>query len=578
LYSRGPGERAQVAQYCQVDCDLLIYLLDRLSVIPNTMKMSQVTFTLLDDIANRGQQIKVFNLIYRFSAARNFVVNVEDVGWDPGAEYQGATVIPPTTGYYTTKIATLDFASLYPSIIRGHNLCYSSLVMNPLWLEPVRREKLEEAGARFEEYHLGGKNWVFQQQTQGILPLILEQLLTARKVKKREMKNYDKNSMSYRLCDAAQLALKVTCNSVYGFTGVLNHGMLACMPIANATTFIGRDMIDMTKRYVESQGFEVVYGDTDSVMVDVGNVSMEEAFEIGARLGQQATKLFPDTVLLEFEKVFWPYLLIKKKMYVGVKYEDSPTDPPKLDCKGLAMVRRDNCRFLRTLMRTILNKVMQEHDAQGAYTALEEALQQLASGSVPLEEFEISKALKANYANDKQPHLTVVANMKARRALDIPQVGDRVPFVVVEGSDARMFSRAEHPKHVKAAGLKVDLAYYLENQLKGHITRIMTPLPVPCVQSLFAKTAAIIERDRLGLRPLTSFFGPLRSGVADGSIGSTYETLKRPAALPAEVSTKQQRTLTGAMVKPVKKVKRTVTKKAVAMPHGALMAFLGTKK
>jgi len=148
------------------------------------------------------------------------------------------------------------------------------------------------------------------------LPMILEQLLNARKAKKKEMKLHAKDSFAYRLCDAAQLALKVSCNSVYGFTGVLNNGMLSCMPIANATTCIGRSMILQTKNFVEAQGFTVIYGVTDSVMVNTGHVTMAESFIIAKRLAVEATRLFPDTVQLEFEKVFFPYLLIKKKSWM----------------------------------------------------------------------------------------------------------------------------------------------------------------------------------------------------------------------------------------------------------------------
>lgn len=568
LYARGPAERGQVALYCQRDCDLLVYLLERLSILPNTVKMSQVTKTLLDDIANRGQQIKVFNLIYRFATERGFVINALDVGWDPDADFIGATVIEPDAGYHTNKIATLDFASLYPSIMRGHNLCYSSLVLNPQLTAPQTLAEMEARGARFEQHELGGKRWVFQQHTTGILPNILEQLLTERKRKKREMKQYDKASMDYRLCDASQLALKISCNSVYGFTGVTVHGMLSCMPIANATTCIGRQMIDMTKAYVEEQGYVVIYGDTDSVMVDVGDVSMERAFEIGLALGNGATQLFPDTVLLEFEKVFYPYLLIKKKMYAGMKYEDSPTDPPKLDAKGLAVARRDNCQLLRDLMRTILNMVMRDADAQGAYDVLESTLMRLAYGKVSIEELEISKELKSTYVNDKQPHLTVVANMERRRALDIPQAGDRVPFVVVQGRDKRMFARAEHPNYVRSAKLPLDLAYYLDNQIEKHILRIMTPLPVPPVHALFHKVRAIIQRERLGLGTLTRFFSPIPATSAIPLAGDATQivpTAPRSAQKKRAPPPLVQSSLTGGVPKPrAQKAKRAKKAKPTA--------------
>jgi len=372
---------------------------------------------------------------------------------------------------------------------------------------------------------LGGKDWVFQTHTPGILPMILEQLLNARKSKKREMKQHAKDSFAYRLCDAAQLALKVSCNSVYGFTGVLTNGMLSCMPIANATTSIGRGMILQTKNFVEAQGYSVIYGDTDSVMVNTGHVTMAESFAIGKQLAMEATRLFPDTVQLEFEKVFSPYLLIKKKMYAGMKYEDSPGLAPKLDVKGLAVVRRDSCKFLRDLLRDILYKVMRDNNPGGAYEVVRAGLSKLVAGDVPLGDLEISKSLRGEYKDVKQPHLTVVANMKARKDIDIPQMGDRVPFVILEKplncADDRIYLRAEHTKYVITEGLRIDRSYYLENQLKSHILRIMTPLPVPSVQCLFDDAAFAFRREQLGVRTICSYFTGESSVNVGGVTGAS---------------------------------------------------------
>ncbi|MCH9717825.1 MAG: hypothetical protein K0U52_12190 [Gammaproteobacteria bacterium] len=563
LYARGPRERGYVARYCQVDCDLLLHLMNTLSVIPNMVKMSQVTQTVLMDIAIRGQQIKTFNLIYRVAAKQGYIVNTEDVGWDVNAEYKGATVIDAKSGYYTDPVATLDFASLYPSIMRGHNLCFSALVLDKNILEKL--EYLESHGAVFKHLHLGGKDWVFEQHMTGILPDILTNLLSARKAKKREMKKYDKDSMEYKLCDAAQLALKLTCNAVYGFTGVdPSKGMMSCMPIANATTFIGRQMIDETKAYVEQQGYEVIYGDTDSVMVLIPNHTMEEVFAIAEELAEGATQLFPDTVLLEFEKVFCPKLLVKKKTYAGMKYEDDPFTPPRLDVKGLAVVRRDNCKLLRDIMGTLLHKVMRDSDAFGAYYYLEEQLENLAYGRVPISDLVITKSLKGNYKSECQPQVTVVNNMLKRKALDTPQVGDRVPFVIVEGKDPRMFSRAEHPKYVQKTGLKVDLMYYLKNQLTNHIYKIMTPLPTPNIDALYSKAEGIIQRNRLGVRPLTDFLEvdddkPMKK--------AKLEIKKR------KVDTSKQQGLFGREVHGTKKKGKKRTKKDDGMTQQALSSF-----
>ena len=483
LYEVGPGPRGAIATYCQVDCDLVVKLLDRLNVIANTFQMSQVCNTLADDVCNRGQQIKTFNLISRFATGRGYVMNRRETGWDPDATYEGATVLEPTPGYYQTPVATLDFASLYPSLMRGFNLCPSSLVLDP--------EYTTLPDVKYGKYDIGGKTWVFQESTKGLLPDILGSLLDARRAKKREMKKYPKGSLDHRLCDGAQLALKMSCNSVYGFCGVINNGMFPCLPVAVATTYNGRKAISQTKEFVQEKfNATVIYGDTDSVMLTFPGIhNVPDAFELAERVATETTAIFPDTVVLEFEKVFYPYLLIKRKTYSGVKYEDDPHAPPTLDVKGLAVVRRDNCELVRDVMKQVLNLTMQDNNPQEAYNVVERAVRGVVKGEIPLSKLQITNSLKSDesYANDAQPQLVVVKKMRARKAFDVPRSGDRVPFVITENpSLPRVSDRAEHPRYMEEhPEIRPDSEYYLTKQLEKRLEGILELLPVPNVGMLF---------------------------------------------------------------------------------------------
>merc|ERR1711981_1107322 len=105
-------------------------------------------------------------------------------------------------------------------------------------------------------------------QCKGLLPEILTNLITARKQAKRDIKK-ETDPMKKRILDGRQLALKISANSVYGFTGA-QVGKLPCLEISSSVTGFGRQMIEQTKTYVEEhyadRGTVVVYGDTDSVM------------------------------------------------------------------------------------------------------------------------------------------------------------------------------------------------------------------------------------------------------------------------------------------------------------------------
>ena len=256
-FERGPTERAEIAEYCLKDCDLPIRLLYYFCAIPNLVELSRVTYTSLNDIIIRGQQIKVFNQLVHYAHRNHYVLNNPPevvVG-----SYEGATVVDPQRGLYINPVATLDFASLYPSIIRDKNLCYSTFILNQndaiIQLIPSKYiNKIRVDASR--EY------W-FVNHIQGILPKMEETLLKTRKRVKKQMKQVPYGSDVYKMLNGKQLAIKVSCNSIYGFTGA-NNGMYPCKPIAESITSRGREMIELTREEVESflPDCHVIYGDS----------------------------------------------------------------------------------------------------------------------------------------------------------------------------------------------------------------------------------------------------------------------------------------------------------------------------
>lgn len=222
--------------------------------------------------------------------------------------YEGATVLDPIKDYYSDPIATLDFASLYPSIMQAYNLCYSTIVnsQDAAKLDPKLYKKSDN-----------GHIFVHSHVKKGILPTILSELLAARKRAKKDMKNAP-TEFEKAVQNGRQLALKVSANSVYGFTGA-GVGQLPCLPIASSVTSYGRYLLEKTKEFVETtytvgNGYDhdakVIYGDTDSVMVKFGTKTVKETFPLAVEAAEKASKIFPNPILLEFEKVYCPYLLM----------------------------------------------------------------------------------------------------------------------------------------------------------------------------------------------------------------------------------------------------------------------------
>lgn len=365
LFNGTPESRRRLAVYCLKDAFLPQRLMDKLMCLVNYTEMARVTGVPFNYLLARGQQVKFISQLFRKAREQDLVIpNMKSDATDE--QYEGATVIEPTRGYYDVPIATLDFASLYPSIIQAHNLCYTTL-LNKTTVDKLKLKK-------DEDYIVtpNGDMFCTAKKRKGLLSQILEELLGARKRAKKELA-VETDPFKKAVLNGRQLALKISANSVYGITGA-TVGKLPCLAIASSTTSYGRQMIEKTKeeveaRYTVANGYshdaQVIYGDTDSVMVKFGPKDLQKAMSLGEDAASYVSAKFITPIKLEFEKVYYPYLLINKKRYAGL-YWTNPEKYDKMDSKGIETVRRDNCRLVQTVIETILHKILIDRDVQGA--------------------------------------------------------------------------------------------------------------------------------------------------------------------------------------------------------------------
>ncbi|EJD34100.1 putative delta DNA polymerase [Auricularia subglabra TFB-10046 SS5] len=476
LQNGTPDSRRRLAIYCLKDAYLPQRLMDKLMCFVNYTEMARVTGVPFNFLLSRGQQIKVISQLMRRAKEDGYLIPaMKEQSSDD--QYEGATVIPPTTGYYKDPIATLDFSSMYPSIMIAHNICYTTMINRAT----ISRLRL----VLDVDYKQTPQGTFFVNPTRrkGVLPIILEHLLSARKRVKADLKN-ETDPFKRAVLDGRQLALKISANSVYGFPGA-SFGHLPCTDISSTTTAYGREMIAKTKSVVEDHyrienGFEhdarVIYGDTDSVMVDFGPSDVATCMRLGAEAAHLVTTHFVDPVKLEFEKVYWPYLLVNKKRYAGL-YWTKPDKYDKLDAKGLESVRRDNCCLASETMDKVLNKMLVERDPEGALAYVKKIVNNLLQDRIDLSQLVITKTLaKMDYVS-KQPHVESARRMKKRDAGSAPGIGDRVAYVIVRGTkNARVYDRAEDPSYVLEHNIPIDTEYYLNNQLATPLMRIFEPV------------------------------------------------------------------------------------------------------
>lgn len=473
-YAEGdPARLGEVAEYCLKDTELPHYLMAKLCQIQNVVEMAKACWVPLAFLSERGQQIKVFSQMAKKARELNFIIPTIRVPKVPTGDddgYQGATVLEAQTGAYYGPITALDFASLYPSIMCAHNLCYSTLVMD------AKYDNLP--GVEYEQF---GPHR-FAQGVQSLLPTILTDLKAYRKKAKKLMAQHEGTPLE-AIYNGQQLAYKISMNSIYGFTGA-SKGMLPLVAIASTVTMRGRQMIEETKNYVEANfpGAKVRYGDTDSVMVEFdvqgrrGQEAIDYSWQLGEQAAEQCTRLFKAPNDLELEKVYCPYFLYSKKRYAAKMYEKKGDSVvfKKIDVKGLQVVRRDSCPYVRETLKKLLEMVLESSDPAPVIEAAREAARNLMQGKVPMEKLLMSKQLAAEY-KVPTPHVAVRDKIRARAPGSEPQQGDRVPFVIIKG-EGKMYEKAEDPAWVREKNLTIDYQYYFTNQFKKPVQDLLEPL------------------------------------------------------------------------------------------------------
>ncbi len=479
LQNGSDEDRRRLAVYCLKDAYLPLLLMEKLCVLVNQIEMARVSGVPISFLLSRGQQIKVFSMLLRKCNDKGLrIPNLPKKKGPDDTTYEGATVIDPIKAFYDEPIATLDFASLYPSIMQAHNLCYSTLVSK------------QDISRLNESQYIktpSGDYFVTSGTCKGILPEVLDELLTARKKAKKDMATAT-DPLVKAVQNGRQLALKISANSVYGFTGAI-VGHLPCVPIASSTTSIGRDLLLQTKKFVETHftvannypaDAQVVYGDTDSVMVKFGVHDVVTAMPLAEEAAKLVSAEFPSPIKLEFEKVYMPYLLMNKKRYAGLLWTNAEKYD-KMDTKGLETVRRDNCMLVRIVVETCLHKILVDRDVEGAISYSKEVISQLLQDKIDISLLVITKSLGKGVESEdyvaKQAHVELAMRMKKRDPGSAPSVGDRVPYVITQGAKGDpAYERSEDPVYVLENNIPIDTSYYLTNQLIKPLNRLFEPV------------------------------------------------------------------------------------------------------
>eukprot|EP00048_Salpingoeca_helianthica_P009471 m.135750 g.135750 ORF g.135750 m.135750 type:complete len:1505 (+) comp14876_c1_seq4:44-4558(+) len=527
LYSQS-DTLLHLTEHVERDAFLILMLMFKLDVLPLSKQITSVTGGLLARTFAGGRaERNEFLLCHEFHRNR-FIVPDKQYGKQPvpiaepdsdddapapagsksraarrKPQYSGGLVLEPKKGFYDTFILLLDFNSLYPSIIQEYNICFTTI---------KRKGLAEGALAELPDPTLD----------KGILPRVLKTLIAKRRAVKELIKG-EKNPDKLAEYDIRQKALKLTANSMYGCLGFGGSRFYA-RPLAELITAKGREILQKTVDLTQTKlGLEVIYGDTDSIMINTKCTNLTEVKGMGGQVRKEVNALYKE-LEIDIDGVFKTMLLLKKKKYAALAIKEKNGEiTTTQETKGLDIVRRDWCGLSHEVGNYVLRQILSRETREDLVETCHEFLRQVAAdvatpGKIALEKFIIHKGLTKNpeeYADKQnQPHVQVALRMKAAgkavRALDT------IPYIVADdGTPSPATQRAYHPDDFrKNTQLKVDTKYYLANQIHPVVSRLIEPIEG-------TDNAQIAEC--LGL-DMTAYRADYRGDVMEGEVFVTEQT------------------------------------------------------
>ena len=256
----GDGVR-QIARYCMQDSDLTLQLYDK--VAPILFELSKLIGQSVFNVSRMtyGQCVEWY-LIKNAKNYRELVPKrptTHSVSMRISKTYTGAYVHEPKPGLYD-NITVYDFASLYPSIIASHNVCPTTINCKKCGKDVHTTPEID------------GKTYTFCKNHPGFIPGVIEDLISRRMRIKEILKTLKKEDPSHKVLSARSYALKTVANSMYGYLG-FSRSRWYCIECAASITAWGRHYIKKVIEEVKNEGFNVIYSDTDSIMLSLIHIS-----------------------------------------------------------------------------------------------------------------------------------------------------------------------------------------------------------------------------------------------------------------------------------------------------------------
>ncbi|KAI0510395.1 hypothetical protein KFK09_010996 [Dendrobium nobile] len=493
-YSSGIGRaRDKCIGYVMERAMINHKIMDQLDMINRTSELARIFGIDFFSVISRGSQFRVESMLLRLAHTQNYLAispGYQQVASQPAMECL-PLVMEPESGFYVDPVVVLDFQSLYPSMIIAYNLCFCTCLGNAI----SSRGNVLGVSSYSPDVQIlkdlkeklmltpNGVMFVPPEVRKGVLPRLLEEILSTRIMVKQAMKKLKSSQLVlHRILNARQLALKLISNVTYGYTAAGFSGRMPCAEIADSIVQCGRRTLETAISFVnqhEKWKAKVIYGDTDSMFVLLKGRSKEDAFIIGNEIASAITTMNPEPVALKMEKVYQPCFLLTKKRYVGYSYESPEQEKPTFDAKGIETVRRDTCPAVAKTLERSIRLIFESNDLSEVKSYLKRQWTRILAGKISLKDFVFAKEVRLGTYSSRSSSLPPAA-IVAKKAMEMdpraePHYGERVPYVVVHGEPgSRLMDMVVNPSDLLDLNspYRLNDLYYINKQMIPALQRV----------------------------------------------------------------------------------------------------------
>lgn len=399
------GDREKVMKYCEWDASLALKVLEKVAILQRSMDLATVSMLPLDDIVNGTTSQFVDSILIREADKQKVAVPMTMRSGEEVETIEGGYVLDMQPGLYHW-VLTLDFRSMYPSMIISKNICFTTLSPNGTIVSPT--------GAKFLDATV----------REGLLPRILRRLMDERASTKKAMKDA-KIQDEKQYYDGLQEAIKILMNSFYGVMASAFYRFTDPKIGASITSFAREATKDLIKK-LENEGLKVIYSDTDSVFFLSPHADMEKSVKLGQEIAERFSS---GGMVLEFEKIMEPFFSHgMKKRYVGRMVWPRQ----ELVVRGYEMRRTDSFDLQSEVLSDVFERVL-SGDNQGVVTYVRGVVEDLVKGRIDPSRLVISRSVKEESQYKSSESMINVRVFKKLKELGYEVVpGMKVSWVVTD--------------------------------------------------------------------------------------------------------------------------------------------------